>query len=522
MLFTPLLTLLLGASHAQAAYVKINSTFDEANSIRVKHFEEAQLCDGGSKHHTGWADISDHHLFFWYHEARSTAIDPPLLIWLQGGPGGSSLIGCLAENGPCQVNDYANGTTYNPYSWTESFHVIYIDQPVGTGFSYVDEVDEPESYPDRTEQSALDFVTMLKLLYEAFPQLKDLPLHIAGESYAGRFIPVYAATIIDYNALADNDSKIPIASIMVGNGWSSPLDNEVSLYEISCYLHDSILPVFNTTECSQMANAVDQCEIMMEACVSVPDNLVCRTAGEYCDKHLLNTMEDKLLTPYDRTLKCPAPGRCYPDFRRATEWLNSTEVKERQLEVVSQSGSRKTSFEMSSSLISERYHDSGDFWTDSSPSLKKILDYTSSQKALSKDPGIDMLYYVGINDWICNPIGVRRLLERIKWKNHAEFRAMDMEILPWATKDGHKGTRAKKTDGLWYYEIQDAGHLVPRDQPGLALKMVQEWLDHVKSKSVKVGRVSDKSGSISGEKSLDAAAKQHALVDLESGELKKL
>jgi cathepsin A (carboxypeptidase C) len=362
------------------------------------------------------------------------------------------------ENGPCSVNDHSNGTIFNPYSWTESYHVIFVDQPVGTGFSYVDDVNDTDSYHRRTEDSALDFVSLVKLLQEAFPLTRSLPLHVAGESYAGRFIPVYAATIIDFNNLVDPSSRIPLASIMVGNGWSSPLDTETSLYAVSCHVYDSIAPIYNATECAAMAAATDQCELMMEGCVAVPDELICTNAGKYCDEHLLYSIKDKYLTPYDRTLTCPEPGDCYPDMQRAVAWLNSTKVMHDELEIPQASGGRKTEFVMSSEIVSKRFHESGDFWMSSLPALKKVLDYSASEKMKEDGMGIEVLYYTGTNDWICNQVGVRRYLESVRWKSHAEFRAMRMDNFSW----GEKGTegRSKKVEGLWYFEILDAGHLV--------------------------------------------------------------
>lgn len=74
--------------------------------------------------------------FFWFVESRTNPHRAPLSIWLNGGPGASSLLGMMAENGPCSINPDSNSSTLNPWSWNNEVNILFIDQPVQVGYSY--------------------------------------------------------------------------------------------------------------------------------------------------------------------------------------------------------------------------------------------------------------------------------------------------------------------------------------------------------------------------------------------------
>jgi cathepsin A (carboxypeptidase C) len=79
------------------------SQFSEEHSIRIKQQQNDTLCVAHSKQYTGWLDVGSKHLFFWYFESQDKPSEDPLLLWLSGGPGASSMIGMMQELGPCLI-----------------------------------------------------------------------------------------------------------------------------------------------------------------------------------------------------------------------------------------------------------------------------------------------------------------------------------------------------------------------------------------------------------------------------------
>ena len=162
-------------------YRTFQSSFSRAHFIRIREQNDS-ICDARSKQYTGWLDIDSKHFFFWYFESQNDPAKDPFLLWLTGGPGGSSMLGMFQELGPCLINEYGNGTVYNKYGWNKNANLLFVDQPAGVGFSYLDK-DEP--VPSNSFTAAADLHLFLQMFVsKVFPNLLDRPFHISGESYA--------------------------------------------------------------------------------------------------------------------------------------------------------------------------------------------------------------------------------------------------------------------------------------------------------------------------------------------------
>lgn len=153
-------------------------------------------------------------LFFWYFPSLSNSKTDPIVLWLQGGPGATSLFGLFQENGPFTVKR-KRGLKLRKYAWTNTHSVIYIDNPVGTGYSFT-----KGGYAQNETQVGADLYNALTQFFTMFPDLQKNDFFIAGESYAGKYVPAIAYTIHKNNPAAK--LKINLQGISIGNGLSDP------------------------------------------------------------------------------------------------------------------------------------------------------------------------------------------------------------------------------------------------------------------------------------------------------------
>ncbi|KAL1960216.1 hypothetical protein VTO42DRAFT_8759 [Malbranchea cinnamomea] len=149
-------------------------------------------------------------LFFWLFEAEDKANDDTLIIWLNGGPGCSSLIRAFSENGPLMFLGNSSTLVPNPYSWTRLANVLYVDQPVGTGFSHTTLSHEATT----NKQVVSDFFAWLQGFYRLFPGMLNKRTHMLGEAYAGAFVPYFASEIVKRH----RELPVNLVSTSIGNG----------------------------------------------------------------------------------------------------------------------------------------------------------------------------------------------------------------------------------------------------------------------------------------------------------------
>ncbi|KAL6846447.1 hypothetical protein ACP4OV_023895 [Aristida adscensionis] len=176
-------------------------------------------------------------LFYYFVEAPIDAATKPLLLWLNGGPGCSSLgYGAMQELGPFRINRDNKTLSRNKHAWNNVANVIFLESPAGVGFSYSNTTSDYNSSGD--QRTANDAYMFLINWLERFPEYKGREFYISGESYAGHYVPQLAATILIQNSY-NSKTIINLRGILVGN----PLldSNKIDKGEVNYYLSHGVI-----------------------------------------------------------------------------------------------------------------------------------------------------------------------------------------------------------------------------------------------------------------------------------------
>ncbi|CAG7836063.1 unnamed protein product [Allacma fusca] len=181
------------------------------------------------KSYSGYLTIDEKtnsNLFFWFFPSQKTPEQDPVILWINQAPGYSSLQGIFVETGPFHVDSESTVTPRN-FSWTKSHSMLYIDSPVGTGFSFTD---SPEAYANGFDEDGAELCEALKQFFTIFKEFQDREFYLAGEDYAAVFIPSIIKTIEAENA--KGGLKINLKGFMVGSPYmdSKQVHNAQTLY----------------------------------------------------------------------------------------------------------------------------------------------------------------------------------------------------------------------------------------------------------------------------------------------------
>ncbi|XP_071707329.1 serine carboxypeptidase-like 31 [Rutidosis leptorrhynchoides] len=198
-------------------------------------------------HYAGYVTVNENNgraLFYWFYEAWTLPDEKPLVLWLNGGPGCSSVgYGATQEIGPFIVGADGNNLQLNPYSWNREANMLFLESPVGVGFSYSNTTSDYDKLGD--DFTANDTYAFLHNWFLKFPLYRTRTFYIAGESYAGKYVPELAGLINERNK--DPSLFINLKGILLGNpeiseaeDWKGLVDYAWSHAVVSDETHKTI------------------------------------------------------------------------------------------------------------------------------------------------------------------------------------------------------------------------------------------------------------------------------------------
>ncbi|KAK0407393.1 hypothetical protein QR680_019175 [Steinernema hermaphroditum] len=229
------------------------------------------------KQYSGYlkANLNGHYLHYWYVESQRNPSKDPLLLWLNGGPGCSSLMGLLTEQGPFRPNPDGKTLFENVYSWNKGYNMIFLEGPRGVGFSYQDpNVSNDTTYNDNL--SAIDYYNALLDFFTVYPELLERDFYVTGESYGGVYVP----TLVQHILQEQNPSFANFKGFVVGNGLMSSIQNVRSLPDYM-YFHGMV----GSEEWNQLAGCCKNPDGLSKADCHYDDFVTIPRFGTFIPKH---------------------------------------------------------------------------------------------------------------------------------------------------------------------------------------------------------------------------------------------
>jgi cathepsin A (carboxypeptidase C) len=371
-------------------------------------------------------------MFYWLFNSRNDPTTAPLVLWLTGGPGCSSELAIFYENGPYTIKDDLT-LKRNDYSWNENSNLLFIDQPVGTGYS---KARDPTHYARNEKMVAENFYKFLLKFILKYPQFKGRPLFITGESYAGHYIPAIASYIVQHPV-----EEMNLQGIAIGNGWVSPYEQYPEYATFA--LENNLI---STPTYYVLKGLYKGCQLLISTGIWPVAFFECQLSSI----PIMGIPVFPVFNLYDIRIPCSSPPLCY-DFCNLDKFLARADVMA-ELGIADRSWT-------SCNMIVHTFM-LGDWTTNMAQEVTNVIN-----------AGVNVLVYSGDKDFVCNWRGGEAWTNALKWNKSEEFKNTTY------TKWNVNGTAAgdKKTvDNLSFLRVFDAGHMVPMDQPIAALHMLNE------------------------------------------------
>ncbi|KAJ1651674.1 Cell death protease [Dispira simplex] len=360
-----------------------------------------------------------------------------LIVWFNGGPGCTSMDGVFLENGPYQFSEATDKVEARSWSLTGQAVMLYLDQPLGTGYSYAPTSQYNNNYIQVTET----FVRFLQRFYTLFPELAEFDLYLGGESQAGVYIPYIAQEVLRRADQQVDPVTYSLKGIVIGNGWFDPGVQYRALFDM---LHAHQL--FPADVEPQITPLLNQCEVSYR---NNPPLLYDATCEKYVSKVLELAVPEKgkCYNAYDYrfTDDYPACGMNWPPkIHTFTQYFRLPEVWK------------------ALHVDQHEWHQ----WVECNGKvgnyLQKALDRPTRFLLPDLLQRLDILLFAGDKDLLCNYMGLETLIDQLEWGGHRGFRVP--EFASWRINNQEVG-KYQSERNLTYVRLLNASHMAGVDKP---------------------------------------------------------
>jgi len=419
-------------------------------------------CDPGVEQWSGYFEVNattNKNYFYWAFGPQSRRADAPVILWMTGGPGCSSSLALLVENGPCHIN-LVDGEMYNnPWAWNKDAYLIYIDQPAGVGFSYSDKA----GYDHNEKEVGEDMYQFLQAFYTAHNTIRKNDLFIVGESYGGHFAPATAHQVWANNKAGNKGPRINIQGLAVGNGLTVPsVQYEAYVPFVDGYCKEKIgHTCVSQASIESMNSTLPSCIALINQCSATKDPAVCSQATQLCNGGQMGPYEQTGLNVYDITKPCIGQ-LCY-NFSAPVAFMNRADV---QIAL----GVKPQVWEDCNMEVN------GMFGVDWFQTLGgDVAEMLNSGE-------VRVMIYAGDLDFIVNWIGNQAWTKDLTWAQKAAFNAAPNR--QYSLKNGQPAADIRSVAGstfasqFSFIRVFNGGHMVPMDQPEAIFEILTTWVQN--------------------------------------------
>ncbi|BBN17237.1 serine carboxypeptidase 1 [Marchantia polymorpha subsp. ruderalis] len=394
----------------------------------------------------GYLDVREGaHMFWWLYysnvlEVKST----PIVFWLQGGPGASGVgFGNFDEIGPISTTLEKREST-----WLKVAHLLFVDNPVGTGYSYVDD----ENLLCTTNKEVVDdLVSFVKTFFNTHEALKQSPFYIVAESYGGKFASEFGVAIQKNLKELDFNFK----GVALGDTWISPID--------FLYAWGPLLKSFSLVD--ESANARIDSYAVLAASEMQKGNFLNAT-------YIWGDMEEEVLIATDNVdfynlLKHESNEELQYSSHKSHLGARLLKKSAPDPLTVIMNGPIREKLGIIPNSVQWSQSSGAVFGTLSADFMLDTIDKVDELLAL----GVKVTIYSGQLDLICCTTGTEAWVQKLKWPGLAEFNRAERKAI--SCDETQTSAFVKQHENLTFYWIMNAGHMVPTDNPCMASKMLK-------------------------------------------------